>query len=169
MAQTDIDPHAKEKPASTTPQPETLNALRLLRQSLGAAGAGQFVALASAFEIVARGIVSAIRDSQKQSKTLATNKVALKSASLQVPTVQPPGLNDGIKTVSTSLQGIDTIDTAKLNQATAAASNTRDPNRLQDFKSDMIDQLADEANQDIRTLGDHLKTVQGMKEGVQST
>ena len=169
MARDQIDLHASEAPASTKPQADTLSALRLLKLSMGVAGAGQFAALASALGVLAKGIVAAISDSRKQSKKLASNKLALSSAALQTPTVQPVGLSGSIRTVTSTLQGVNTMDTAKLNQAAAAATNTRNPSRLQDFEKDLINQISDESNQETRALGDHLKTVQGMREGVQST
>lgn len=169
MAQEDVNLHQGEKAASTPPQPQTADALRLLSSTLGAAAGPQFALLSTALGALVRGLTAALTDNRKQASTLASNKAAVPAAPLQLPTVRPPDLSAASRTISTTLATVVTPDTVRLNQSMALAQNVRDPERLQTFKKTLIDQTSDEMNQETRQIGEHLKTVQGMREQVEST
>jgi endonuclease YncB( thermonuclease family) len=168
MAQQDVDVHAGETPAATPTQPTTNDALTFLKNALGAVGGATFTALSAALGVLTKGLVAAIADRRKQVATMASNKLALTTSALQVPTVKPPDLSGATRTITTTLATVNTPDTVKVNQAAAAAATVRNPDRLASFKSTVINQVADETNQDVRTMGELLKSVQGVRNQVES-
>jgi len=170
MAQTDVDLHAGETPAATPTQSTTNDALVFLKNALGGSGTPTFGALSAALGILTKGLVAAIADRRAQVASMASNKLALTTSStLKVPSVKLPDLDGAIRTITTTLATVNTPDTVKVNQAAAVASNVRGPSRLASFKSSVIDQVADETNQDVRTTGELLKSVQGVRNQVEST
>jgi hypothetical protein len=169
MARTNVDIHASEAPAAAPTQPTTNDALTFLKNALGAAGASTFGALGAALGVLTTGLVAAIADRRKQVATMASNKLALTTSALKIPTVKPPDLSGATRTITTTLSTVNTPDTLKVNQAAAAAATVRSPDRLSSFKSAVIDQVADETSQDVHTLGELLKSVQGVRNQVEST
>jgi hypothetical protein len=170
MAQQDIDLHASEPPAATPTQSTTNDALAFVKTALGASGNATFAALSAALGVLTTGLVAAIADRQVQVQTLATNKLALTTAApLKVPTVKPPDLNGAIRTISSVTGSVNTPDMTKVNQAAATASSVRNPDRVAAFKATVIDQISDETNEEVHTMGDQLKAVQGVRNQVEST
>jgi hypothetical protein len=170
MAQQDLDLHASEPPAASPTQSTTNDALAFVKISLGAAGNATFAALSAALGILTTGLVAAIADLRAQVRTLATNKSALITAApLKVPTVKPPDLSGAIRTISSVTGSINTPDMTKVNQAAAAASSVRNPDRVAAFKATVINQISDETNEEVLALGDQLKAVQGVRNQVGST
>jgi hypothetical protein len=160
--------HDDDTVATAPMDPGTVSAVDNLKSSFGTSASGQLAALASALGTLSDALTAAINDKSSKLKTLPANKNALAQASLEVPSVQPTGLEDAAKTITNILSGIYTPDTAKVQKAILMASTVRDPSQLEDFQNSKIDLVSDQTNQEMSELNELLKSVNGFKKQVES-
>ena len=156
-------------PAASNPmESATVNALNKWKADLGDKFPAQKAALDIALTVIATGLASAITDKSKQLAKMALNKAFLAGSSIQVPSIKPPDLSGAIQSVFTSLKGINTGDTTKISQGAQNANNVRGPEGLNEFLKKSMDQKEKNTQTQITDMKDQLKTVNGLKNQLNS-